>query len=260
MNCKVGDLPRVSLPEPGHAPRPDASPPPGLLHARRASAWDALAAPPMRLAPATPGADRAASFAPRNTEGLSMTPTPPQSPTDAAVTAFQEAGLPFPPVPPDLAAQLRQCGPHWYATRPVDRSPYDLASFLSPDVSATPFALVGFDGHGVNSHAVHYYLVRPSLALYVQLPWGGVYLDHEEAKREIEELFTWAQQLQAGMEAADDQGRLAPRRRLEVMASRFRDAGWRWNDTGGTADGTPWRPASGMLDAILKEVDALKGA
>lgn len=174
-----------------------------------------------------------------------------------AGASFAAEGLPFPPVPARLACALQAQGRGWYATRAMAATPYDLEHFLV-EASSQPdlpeYAVVGFDGHGINSWAVHYYLVVKSLALFIQLPWGGAYTQPETAREDIAAMTDWAAKLQSRLEQADALHRIPEGMRLEVVASRFGRAGWRWVGGGRDAATTPWNPPSGMLEALLAEV------
>lgn len=179
-----------------------------------------------------------------------------------AQALFAAEGLPFPPVPAHLASSLQAQGRGWHASRAVESTPYDLEHFLD-EVTATPdvadYALVGFDGYGTNSWAVHYYLVTRSLALFVQMPWGGAYTDPERARADIAGMFEWAAKLQSRLQDAQALHAIADGTRLLVCASRVGHAGWRWIRAGEDADAAPWKPAAGMMSAILAELDDLAG-
>lgn len=41
------------------------------------------------------------------------------------------------------------------------------------------YLLMGFDGHGLASRAMHYYLVQGPLALFLQLSWGHAFEDSD---------------------------------------------------------------------------------
>lgn len=178
----------------------------------------------------------------------------------SALTLFADEGLPFPPVPTALASALQVQGRAWFATRPVASSPYDFHHFLDevetqPDVA--DYAVVGFDGHGTNSWAVHFYLVGQGLALFIKLPWGGAYLEPEPARAHITEMFDWAAALLSHLQRAESAGKIPPGMRLHVAASRFDHAGWRWVAAGQNAAETPWNPAGGMRAAVLQELEAV---
>jgi hypothetical protein len=184
----------------------------------------------------------------------------PVAPT--AQTLFEKESLPFPPVPPHLAASLRAQGPNWLATRTVESTPYDLDHFLA-EIEAQPgmpdYALVGFDGYGTNSWAMHYYLVGPSIALFIQMPWGGAYVEAGPARDDITEMLEWAGKLQSKLSEAEALHKIPGGRRLEVAASRFGHAGWRWLDPHEDNAETPWNPPAGMKAAMLRELDDIVG-
>ncbi|QAU23498.1 hypothetical protein EO087_05470 [Dyella sp. M7H15-1] len=180
----------------------------------------------------------------------------------AARALFEAEGLSFPPVPAHLLVSLQKQDGNWYATRPVQWTPYDFEHFLTevqtqPDVS--DYAVVGFDGHGINSWAAHYYYVDKSLALFIQLPWGGVYMDPEPARADIADMFDWAEKLQSKLQQAKAMHKIPDHVRLQVAASRFGHAGWRWLDAAqdNNAATPPWNASAGMKNVMLQELDDL---
>jgi hypothetical protein len=185
-----------------------------------------------------------------------------ESTVPTAQAMFEHERLPFPPMPAQLAASLQQQGPGWFATRPLTSTPYDFGHFLA-ELQAQPdlpdYAVVGFDGHGTNSWAVHFYLVSKGIALFIQLPWGGAYLEPEPARAEITALFDWAKALLSRLRLAESAGKIPDGMRLEVAASRFSHAGWRWLSAGQDAAAIPWNPSAGMKAAMLQELDDVIG-
>src|SRR5262249_27867933 len=144
---------------------------------------------------------------------------------------FAGEDLRFPPVPPALTVSLQKAGEHVFATRELAQTPYLLERFRGEvyrDANVPDYAVVGFDGHGINSWAVHYYLVEKALALFVQLAWGGAYTDAREARTSIADAFEWAERLQERVRQASEQGLIPPGWRLLVVASEFAQPGWAW--------------------------------
>lgn len=171
---------------------------------------------------------------------------------------FDGERLPFPPVPAPLAASLRQHDRTVFTTRALKARPYHLDPFLheveaQPDMPA--YAVVGLDGHGFNSWAAHYYLVDDAVALFIQLPWGGAYVDPEPARAEIADLFDWAAKLQSKLRLASEQNKIPKGWRLQVAASRLGHAGWRWLVAGRDNAATPWNPAGGMKATLQQLLD-----
>ncbi len=88
---------------------------------------------------------------------------------------FLNEGLAFPTIPID---------PHWAEVRsmmsgsiplqPIDKWPYLLHDYLH-EVEGSHvdnYAVLCHAGHGVNSHAIHYYLVHGALHMFLQLCLG----------------------------------------------------------------------------------------
>ena len=88
------------------------------------------------------------------------------------------------------------------------------------------YLVVGHDGHGVNSWAMHYYIVRGPLALFLQTGWGGAYMDTEAEAADMAFRFSQARLLVEAAESAAPEhgGRVAGR--YIVVDSAF--TGGRW--------------------------------
>lgn len=173
---------------------------------------------------------------------------------------FMGEKLHIPPLPEHLAACLQRQGKTLFATKPLRATPYDLARFLEEvetDPETPAYAVVGFDGHGINSWAAHCYVVSDAIALFIQLPWGGAYLDPDLARAEIADMFDWAATLLPKVQSASEQQKIPNGLRLQVVASRFGRAGWRWLAAGADNGAVEWNPAGGMKATILKTVDEI---
>jgi hypothetical protein len=98
---------------------------------------------------------------------------------------FRACGIVLPPVPADRADRFVRRGRLCYSTRPVTIRPYNFHEHvectLRPRVR--DFLLVAHDGHGINSYAVHLYLVLRPVRLLLQLAWGGVYMGPDATER-----------------------------------------------------------------------------
>lgn len=180
-----------------------------------------------------------------------------------AQQVFGAAGLPCPYVPTEMRGQVARLEEWVYGTRADTSSLYDLGWFVR-EVGATPvqdYVLFGQAGHGLNSRAMHYYLVRGRLALFLQLAWNGAYENHAEATQVVSERFAQAEALSQAVETAQHQGRFDPTERLIVVASDFYGSSWRHWQT--TADPTRFLMADGwhtsktdrILSAVLTDVE-----
>jgi hypothetical protein len=135
---------------------------------------------------------------------------------------FEEEGLPLPPLPELLIPQLVVVRPWLFGSREDVSGAYDIEGLVREAIEDEPtdYVLFGQDGHGVNSVAMHYHLVSGPLALFVQVPWGGVYMDKAERNAAVAGAFADIGRLIEAVRRAED--RLAARNeRLIVVASEW---------------------------------------
>jgi hypothetical protein len=151
---------------------------------------------------------------------------------DAVVAArafFASQKLPFPPLPAHFEAKLGAVSEHLFATLPVNVSAFDLEVWADEvSASSAPLALLGVDGRGINSWAMHYYLVDGPLALFVQSPWGGAYDDEADARSRITRAFDTCAKLQQLVDETMRLGKMPARQRLLVVHSRLADPRCVW--------------------------------
>ena len=110
---------------------------------------------------------------------------------------FQEAGLAFPTLPEKLAVRLRKRGEWHFSTRKIKITPYFLKYYVE-EVNGThvkDYATLAHSGQGRNSWALHYYIVFGPLRMFLQLGWGGIYMDADAAAAKIHECFLLADQI-----------------------------------------------------------------
>lgn len=91
---------------------------------------------------------------------------------------------------------------------------------------AQDYMLLCHTGHGANSHAWHYYLVSGQLRLFLQLGWGGAYMNPDETTRAVNECFGLASQLFTNVQEKRDAGHLQSDGRLIVVGSEFCGSYW----------------------------------
>ena len=173
---------------------------------------------------------------------------------DRARALFAAERLPFPSLPENLAAQLRQQDESVFTTVDHQYSPYAIQYYVEPlkrGGDSDDYAAIGFDGHGINSHAVHYYLVESNLALFIQRPWGGVYMDPETLRPLIERAFKSAGQLREKMTLAHRMGLALPGRRLiAVLSMSDTYCGWGWSPVG--HENVVWHQTEQALEGALQ--------
>ena len=73
----------------------------------------------------------------------------------------------------------------------------------------------------MNSYAIHYYVVRGLLRLFLQTQWGGVYQDKSVATARVNACFRRAAELVSAIEDAGRRRKLRLNDRVVVVASDF---------------------------------------
>jgi hypothetical protein len=115
----------------------------------------------------------------------------------SARKAFADNGLAFPAIPAELGKKLRRRQDWQWCNQAIPTPPYFIQAwveaFQQGDIEE--LALLAHDGHGVNSHALQYYLVHDGLALFLHLAWGGVYMDQEASTRNVNHCLSLADQI-----------------------------------------------------------------
>ncbi len=159
-----------------------------------------------------------------------------------ATALYKGAGLPFPPIPSQLVDQFVEVENWVYGTRSDHPFIYDIDWFIEEAVKqqSANYVLLGHSGHGVNSWAIHYYLVQGQLALFIQVGWGGAYgtpQDSANACALLERLQTEGHHLSELVAA----GKVAPDERLIVVASTFYGGQWLRVDRTVNLDHQPWQ-------------------
>jgi hypothetical protein len=86
----------------------------------------------------------------------------------AATALFRTEGLELPFVPTEFARRFRERGPWCFASRQVRVGPYAFEHYVDEADAASDYVLIAHAGHGVNSYALHYYLVRKPFQLFLQ--------------------------------------------------------------------------------------------
>lgn len=137
---------------------------------------------------------------------------------------LREAGLREVFVPPSLAREVEQVGEWVFGTREDAGNLYEFVAFVQEAATRNidDYVLIGQAGHGIQSYAMHYYLVEGQLALFLQLAWGGAYGNHEEERATIAEQFALIPQLYAVAAESD----LPEEYRLVVALSDLYGSRW----------------------------------
>jgi hypothetical protein len=187
---------------------------------------------------------------------------------EEARSLFASAKLPFPIIPEEWLANLKEIGPWAYSTRPLPYSPYDIFSYVQEALEqrAEDYVVLAHAGHGINSYAIHVYVSHGPLALFLQMAWGGVYTDNDTAATRMGDIFAVTEQLIAEVRDAQESGRLKPGNRMLIVESDFSGALWSWLDHPADSPDQEliwksrvdaWEEAPVILQEALKAVQAL---
>ncbi len=164
---------------------------------------------------------------------------------------FQSSGLAFPEIPPNLAENLKQRGEWLFSTREIEVSPYDVEHYVdeASEMGVDDYAILSHSGHGVNSYAIQYYLVRGDLQMFLHLGWGGVYMDAKRAAADIAWCFGLADEIVWKMNAAPGFGWSLP---LRIMGSDCYASHW-------SAPGNGLQEVNSPGQALAEALEWLKG-
>lgn len=144
-----------------------------------------------------------------------------------AQSLFEAEGLPFPPVPPELAGQVRRLFKWLWGTNRLLSTPYLMDRYLDEILFGDPadYLIFGQAGHGIHSYAMHYYLVQGNLAIYLQVPWPDI-TEPARPVRLLETYFAQVTQLQAELAKTVQNGKTLPGRLAVVVSQRGGQWGW----------------------------------
>jgi hypothetical protein len=143
---------------------------------------------------------------------------------------FAAQGLPGLALPAHLTAALLPVGEHILSTRKLAHPLYRLDAWFEAVWRGTEsdYAAIGFDGHGMNSWAAHFYLVHGPAAMFLQCRWGNAFDDTVRARERMEGIFGLAGQLLEDLDSAQRTGCLTAGQRLVLRVSDFSRSGWGW--------------------------------
>ena len=141
---------------------------------------------------------------------------------------FETRGLKLPYIPPELTERFAHISGGVFGTRRDLPGPYHIDAFIQEVCrkEVADYLILGHDGRGINSYAMHYYLVRGSLALFIQIGWGGVYTDEEASTLKVSTEFARAEELVEAVHAATQSNVLGPGERLVCVHSDLYGGQW----------------------------------
>jgi len=166
----------------------------------------------------------------------------------------------MPPMPDAAEARLKERAEWCFSTRAFKESPYDLRHYARKAIAgASPdYVLVARVGQGVNSFAMHYFLVQGPLQVFLQIAWGGQ-VGHERSTALVNECFASAHELVAVVPQALRAARLAQAGRLTVVGSDLVESFWEVAAPGERAS-QPGRSTRGKAQDVRKPRQILEEA
>lgn len=141
---------------------------------------------------------------------------------------FGEEEIPFPPIPDTLRPLVQQIEPWCFGTRQDTPALNAIDWFVEESGTASPsdYLLFGHAGHGMASYAIDYYLVYRPVSLFVQIAWGGAYVNLQRAATEMARIYS---QIELILQTAGDvraAGLYTPEERWIAVASLARPPLW----------------------------------
>ncbi len=176
---------------------------------------------------------------------MAKTQTDPFAPGSALESAHfftQDLGVPLPPIPEPLLPCLKKKGEAVYSTRTSVDSLEDREALVAEMVAGTgpSYVAFGHEGYGINNWFFRYAASLPNIAIFIEIPHGGVYSDPELTTNEIAmALHTASHIIQATMSGS------RPRLVVEYLGP----SGGRWCLS--QSEGEPeWRQSSDALSRV----------
>jgi hypothetical protein len=162
-----------------------------------------------------------------------------------------ESGPPVPPVPAALVDAFRALGDGRFGTGPLPRPLLRIEGWVDAALAAAPepFLFYGHDGSGVTRQYLHYYLASGPLVLFLQYRLD--LLADEPSAPGFATALARVPPLLARLEAAREEGRLAPDERVVLVDSDL--VGQRWTRV------APGRPGPGWRDEGIDPMLAVSG-
>jgi hypothetical protein len=171
---------------------------------------------------------------------------------------FAPSGLPNPPVPELLLADLVILKPGVFGTRSDTPGPTQIGWFINEFLAGKTerdYLVFGHEGHGINSYAVGYQLVLGPLALFLNVPFGGVYMQNQAIASDLSLHFVQIESLIKLLGQAEREKRLQAGERFIVIIDQLK-AEWRWvHIKSFMGDWTmPWQTDTTSLGVLIEAV------
>lgn len=171
------------------------------------------------------------------------------------------AELPTPPVGAGLSGRILQIGEHVFASWPAATPPYAFAELMAEAWTKAQDGdwLLGIDGHGTESWALHWVERRGPLLLGMQVRTGGAFAPSAVDRDAVQGAWALVGRFTAALARAQAGGRLPRGQVLAVLDSDLGTGRYGWLAQGGPWDQAGWREDPMAAFAALMELEELAG-
>jgi hypothetical protein len=184
-------------------------------------------------------------------DGDERDPFDPAGPLAAAQAMLERMGLPLPPLPEPLLRLLEQVGETVFTTWVGKSSLAHRAALVTRAAhgDAVPGIGLSHEGYGANSWSLRCFLVVPRAALFIDIPFGGAYMDLDASRTEVAEAWASAGRLLQAALASSVDGM--------VVVDHRGVRGSRWCVAGPEPQ---WRDARNAIDDAAAALEAAPAA
>ncbi len=122
----------------------------------------------------------------------------------AAHAMLQRMGLPLPPLPEAMLTLFGQAGETVFTTNVGTTSLSNRVALVARAArgDAVPGIGLSHEGYGSNNWSLRYHAVVPRVALFVEIPFGGAYMDPDVSRLEVEQAWSSAERLLTAAQAS----------------------------------------------------------
>jgi hypothetical protein len=178
---------------------------------------------------------------------------------DAARALFTNASLPFPNIPAEFVPDVREVGKWQFEANAPTGHPYNMHKYVRAARGSRlkDYLVLAHAGHGVNSYAIHYFQVQRPLCVFLQIGWGGVYMDTGGSAEPLKRCFELTARLTEVAADACEQRRLGDDDRIIVTVSDFYGSGIDLRRRGGRWRSIHYDRPEEALEGAIAQVTSL---
>jgi hypothetical protein len=175
----------------------------------------------------------------------------------SVVATLAEENMPAPPAALGWPKDWYPIDSHCFASWPAATAPYDFEPAVREafEQAENQIGLLGFDGYGFNSWAMHAIWRRGRLLVGFQSAAGGAFTDADQSRERIEASWEVLSEMAELLTRQERAGKWPSGRTLVVIDSDLHEGRWAW-----LADGADWDAADWKIgwSAAMEALDALE--